>query len=408
MACEGELLPGLPDEVALRCLATLPLDALARCRSLSRSWASALSLPLPSRPPLPFACLCTAHVNSRRESFWTWLFLTPSHHSRPHIVPFYRFPSPPRPTRLHALSSQTQVITTGTNLLLVRSRLELTDRADRLWLRGNGKVAGLLIGGNDASAPGALQGFDVWQMKWCREINRVVPCMHVDRWGFATAHVGMHVYVAGGEGPAAARSAERLNMETGLWEMLPEMRYERSVNPAGFVLGGCFYVAGGEFQPTACTEGRGLSQSGEYYDPKKGVWTLVEGMWPEELWGYGEGDPNVVVVKDVAYALSHGPSTRSTEVMMLSVVRGQKWEVRGRLPHVPGFDLVEGSFLHLVSVNDDELWVVISGMADRPWLVYACKPHLSADDGLLNWEHRPFTIPLSIPYFVLASVGIHI
>ncbi|KAI5074960.1 hypothetical protein GOP47_0010921 [Adiantum capillus-veneris] len=406
MACESELLPGLPNEVALRCLTTVPLDAVARCRSLSRSWASALSHPPPSRRPLPFACLCTAHANSWRESFWAWLFLGPSHHRRPHLVPFYNFRSP-CPTRIHAFSSQTQVIATGTNLLLVRSRLQLTDRADVLPLGGIGEATCSLMGGHDASAPGALQGFDVWHMKWCREMNRAVPCMHVDRWGFATAHEGRHVYVAGGEGLAAARSAERLNMETGIWEMLPEMRCERSVNPARFILGGCFYVAGGEFQPTASTEGRGLSQSGEYYDPKKGAWTLVEGMWPEELWGYGEGDPKVAVVKDVAYALS-GPSTHSTEVMMLSAARGRHWEVRGCLPNVPGFNPVERWYLHLLSVNDDELWVFISGKAERPWLVYACKPDLAADDGLLYWEHRPFTIPPSIRHGVLASVGIHI
>ncbi|KAI5074963.1 hypothetical protein GOP47_0010924 [Adiantum capillus-veneris] len=137
MACEGELLPGLPNEVALRCLTTLPLDAVARCRSLSRSWASALSHPPPLRRPLPFACILHC---SRPESFW------PSHHRRPHLVPYYNFRSP-CPTRIHAFSSQTQVIATGTNLLLVRSRLELTDQADVLPLGGIGEATGSLRGG---------------------------------------------------------------------------------------------------------------------------------------------------------------------------------------------------------------------------------------------------------------------
>ncbi|MCO5605239.1 hypothetical protein L7F22_059419 [Adiantum nelumboides] len=403
MACEGELLPGLPNEVALRCLATLPLDALARCRALSRSWASALSLPPSSRAPLPFACLCTAYINSQRQSSWAWLLLSPSCCCA-YLVPFYSLLPPPpicAPRRLHAFSSQTQVIATGTNLLLVRSRLHFTDRNN--LLPPSGDMEG---GGYDAPAPGLLHCFDVWQMKWCRNINGTVPCMQVDRWEFASAHMGRHVYVAGGQGPGAPRSTERLNIETGMWELLPEMICERRFSPTGFVLGGCFYVAGGEFEPTASTEGRGLSQSGEYFDPKKGVWTLVDNMWPEQLWGCGEGDPNVVVVKDVAYAL--GGLSAPTKVMMLSVIRGRQWEVRGCLPHVPTFDPVERWYLHWLSVNDDELWVVISGKAERPWLVYACKPHLAADDGLLHWEHRPFTIPPSIPRGVLASFGMQI
>eukprot|EP00250_Pteridium_aquilinum_P010510 c19439_g1_i1 orf=38-1369(+) len=443
MACAGDtsaLLPGLPNELGLLCLAKLPIDAVARCRAVSRSWASALGpLHYPAaqlaafRLPQPLACLCTGSFNRHtNQNFMAWLLFSPSSLCC-HVIHFFNLPRAQSSRKIHIRSSQTQVIATGTSLLLVRSRLEFTgdEAASQAKIdpnlgthklpknalsagssRSNALPHGYVgLAHNDAGdrvtseqGLGALQGFDLWRMKWCRDLgDRPVPSMHVDRWEFATAHVGQHVYVAGGNGPAGkatAKSVERLNMETGRWEMLPEMFRERSVNPAGFVMGGCFFVAGGEFQPTTSTAELGLTQSGEFFDPEKGRWTLVEGMWPEELWGSGEAR-NVVVVKEVAYTISG----RSEVLLRLRLGSGG-WEVAGRLPYVPVAESSEQWML--VKVGKDELWAILYNSMMPHLFVVACKPLLAAnddDDGLVHWVRLPFTVPQQT---ILSALGIHI
>lgn len=372
------LLPGLPHELALLCFSKLPIDAVARCRAVSHSWAAALlQYPAASRLRQALVYFCVGHVNVDRESSMAWLLFFPSDLGC-RTVPFFNMKLAHK--GIHIYSSQMQVITTGTNLLLVRSRLTFT-REPKIG------ICDTIQCDDDQKQPGALQGFDLWQMKWCREAGygMHVPPMHVDRWGFATAHVGEHAYVAGGGGDSkATRSAERLNIKTGRWEMLPEMIKERSVHPAGFAMGGCFYVVGGEFQPTTATAG--LIQTGEFYDPEKAMWTLVPGIWPEEMWGFGWA-PYVVVVKDEAYAIGD-----RSQVMRLRVKGG--WEIAGRLPNVREFKSAEQWFFRLVSVGEDELWVVLFNMDEQcPWLVFSCKPYLSMDG--LSWERLSLTIPSS-------------
>ncbi|KAI5082546.1 hypothetical protein GOP47_0002289 [Adiantum capillus-veneris] len=114
-----------------------------------------------------------------------------------------------------------QVITTGGRVLLVKASFRLGAAGDGQTCSGaeDGYGEGTL-----SCAPGSLQGFDLWHIRWLTPKETPWrPMHHVGRYGFAAAHVGKHVYFAGGYGFMAANSAERLSLETWTWEMLPPM-----------------------------------------------------------------------------------------------------------------------------------------------------------------------------------------
>ncbi|KAH7299912.1 hypothetical protein KP509_24G035600 [Ceratopteris richardii] len=383
------LMPCFPNELAEHCLLRLPLDAIARCRVVSRSWASYLSQYRSMDPCHFLACFCGASLDPLMRSFFTWIFV-PLAGSRPYVIPFYNVPSG-LPSWIHAFSSGTQLVQTGTDLLLVRSRLQYTGLRDRLLSVKEDNACNFnRRGDHDYRAivePGGFQAFNLWVMKWCNDMDTPpsIPAMRVDRWDFANAQIGKYVYVAGGDGIGAANSAERLNVETGVWEDLPDMIRERHGHPAGFVLGGCFYVAGGEFQPTPSSG----SQSMEFYNAERRTWTLLDSTWLHPPRLYGVNDHHVAVVKDVVYVAKDG------QLMMLSEATHWRWRVRGKLP------FCEGRSINMLSINDNQLWIVI--VRDGSRLLFSCKPHFV---GRLHWQQMPFVIPSTNHSNILSCLGL--
>lgn len=96
---------------------------------------------------------------------------------------------------------------------------------------------------------------------------------------FACAAVGGKVYVAGGHDGMknALRTAEVYDVEADDWAAMPAMVEERDESQ-GVAIGGRFWVLSGYG-----TERQGrFTDSAEWYDPEKGVWRSEEGIFPEE------------------------------------------------------------------------------------------------------------------------------
>ncbi|MCO5560371.1 hypothetical protein L7F22_013984 [Adiantum nelumboides] len=193
-----------------------------------RTWAGSAWLSYPSMrlpPAASFAApghpLCVNILRLRQphflaffllghkdDDFVTWLFL-----SRSGLFMRGAEMSP------NIFTSRMKIITTGTPMLLVRATFCLASS-------GNGAHGGAQDGlgeGSLSCMPGSLQGFDLWHMRWLTPSETLWSPMRVDRHRFAAAHVGKHVYFAGGDGFIAAKSAERLSLETWAWEIMPPM-----------------------------------------------------------------------------------------------------------------------------------------------------------------------------------------
>ncbi|PKU80317.1 F-box/kelch-repeat protein SKIP20-like [Dendrobium catenatum] len=96
---------------------------------------------------------------------------------------------------------------------------------------------------------------------------------------FACAAVGGRIYVAGGhdEMKNALRTAEIYDVEADEWAAIPAMAEERDESQ-GVAIGGRFWAISGYGTET---QGR-FTDSAEWYDPEKGVWRSEEGVCSEE------------------------------------------------------------------------------------------------------------------------------
>lgn len=110
----------------------------------------------------------------------------------------------------------------------------------------------------------------------------------------ATAIMDHCLYLAGGyigsdscvEPVDYLNSAERLNFETGEWEVLPPMHRERS-SAKGVAFQGKFYVIGGREDDR---------YSAEMYDPQSKEWKYIKYFLPSEFDGYAICSMNKPVV----------------------------------------------------------------------------------------------------------------
>eukprot|EP01018_Ginkgo_biloba_P039072 Gb_39261 [translate_table: standard] len=225
--------------------------------------------------------------------------------------------------------------------------------------------------------PDWKNGNDVWS---------VLPPMNVrKRRCFVCGSLGKYIYVAGGLTNekledamlgTGKRSAERFDTEKSQWEILPDLNKER-VNGIGFVLDGKFYVMGG---------GKGSRTSGEFYDPDANKWILVPKMWPKPTYlSYFMRD--VVVVENRLYA-----KKLNSEQTFFSL---SVWEYNGKRNRWTNLGVVVRHISKLVLCDyrlvcvGDELWIM--GMkpdAEPGFNVLACRPseRLEGEEGL-KWRH---------------------
>ncbi|XP_008791520.1 F-box/kelch-repeat protein At5g60570-like [Phoenix dactylifera] len=170
-----------------------------------------------------------------------------------------------------------------------------------------------------------LRDFAVWTYRSVglgrgRGWSRCCP-MNRPRCLFASASSGSIAIVAGGSDKTGAvlGSAELYDVETGCWELLPAMHAPRKLC-SGFFMGGKFYVVGGmsgNREPLTC---------GEEYDLQSRRWRRIEGMYPTASDAAG-APPLVAVVDDQLYAVEY----RTNRLKRYDEER-RSWAAVGRLP----------------------------------------------------------------------------
>lgn len=166
-----------------------------------------------------------------------------------------------------------------------------------------------------------LWNFAVWAYYSPRRGWRRCRQMNFPRCLFASGSSGPIAIVAGGSDKdgAVLRSAELYNSETEQWELLPNMHTPRKLC-SGFFMGGKFYVIGGMSGPNAPLT------CGEEYDLQSRTWRRIEGMYPTA--GKAAGAPPLVaVVEDHLYAVEH-----HTNMVKRYDKERNSWAVIGRLP----------------------------------------------------------------------------
>lgn len=132
---------------------------------------------------------------------------------------------------------------------------------------------------------------------------------------FACAAVGESIFVAGGHDNTkfALSTAERYDLSSDSWEILPRM-HELRDECTGASLQGKFYAISGYHTATQCM----YVKSAEVYDPGRREWVQIDDMI--------DGSPGVIVsARERFYAVSE------REVMVYCVKRN-KWQALDVLP----------------------------------------------------------------------------
>ncbi|XP_074576362.1 F-box/kelch-repeat protein SKIP6-like [Curcuma longa] len=187
----GGLIPGLPDDVAVRCIAQVPRSHHPFLAVVSRSWRSLLGSPIfwAARSQLSLPDPPALALNLRSPTDQSWFLLDPLLQfsgSRKKSPPPLRLPAPPLPAIGSACASL------GASLFL--------------------------LGGSVAEVPSfAVQIFDARLRRWSSG-----PRMSAAREFAAAAALGGRIYAIGGCLPWADAWAESLDPAAGgKWAVVP-------------------------------------------------------------------------------------------------------------------------------------------------------------------------------------------
>ncbi|CAN6216438.1 unnamed protein product [Urochloa humidicola] len=268
----GELIPGLPEEVARECLVRVGFDQLPVVRRISRQWKSEVESPY-------------YHRLRRAEGL-----------ARPVLALAQARPAPP-PAADDAASGATADKHSSATDPANSYRMVLLDPVEGRWaplpsppgpaeslplfcqvaaVGGDGGARGrkrlVVVGGWDPKTWAPVDSvlvYDFLTGAWRRGALMPGP----RRSFFACAAVGNAVYVAGGhdEEKNALRSAMAYDPDADAWVVLPDMAEERD-EPRGLCVGGKFVVVGG--YPTQA-QGRFVG-SAEAFDPATSTWEPVQ------------------------------------------------------------------------------------------------------------------------------------
>lgn len=286
----GDLIPGLPEELAMECLVRVPFQFHSSMKYVCRSWKCVISSPSFNKERTNFG---------KAESLLC--LVQPLTSPSPVMIDGGDMSEKKKEEEEEEegesqmmRQQQLQPRVTGTplyGLIVYNATLDTWHRVaiperiplfcECVAIQDSGKV--LLIGGWD---PETLQPVrDVFVLDFFagegsgRRWRRGKP-MSAARSFFACASVGStKVYVAGGHDDQknALRSAEVYDVEKDEWSMLPPMIEGRD-ECHGFSmstdLGFCVLSGYG-------TETQGQFRSdGEIYDPTSNSWSVIENVWP--------------------------------------------------------------------------------------------------------------------------------
>ncbi|XP_068666884.1 F-box/kelch-repeat protein At5g60570 [Aristolochia californica] len=166
-----------------------------------------------------------------------------------------------------------------------------------------------------------LLDFAIW--RYSLVSRNWIKCsgMNLSRCLFASGSSGSVAIVAGGSDKSGVvlKSAELYNSETRRWELLPNMHSPRKLC-SGFFMDGKFYVIGGMSSPTVSLT------CGEEYNLQTRTWRKIEGMYPN-VNRASQAPPLVAVVDNQLYAVEH-----VTNMVKKYDKDKNSWILLGRLP----------------------------------------------------------------------------
>ncbi len=254
------LLPGLPDELAMCCLAHVPWKSQSKLYAVCKSWV---------------AFLWSDYVHSIRCK----LNVTEN------LLLILSVPFKMGPLRLTIFDTRSGSLDWDRPLMQVDHPAKWSG-----FLRGFRCVvvgSDLFIIGGRHDGVRYETGRDVWRLNFIRrQWSRVAP-MLTPRRDFACAVIDGNVYVAGGtrcghilpQGQGVSpvlSSVEMYNSQEDKWIPLPDLHIAR-LGCLGVELGGRFYViGGGNDHGTVDFE---CFRSAEVFDPSTHSWTTIENMW---------------------------------------------------------------------------------------------------------------------------------
>ncbi|KAH7405301.1 hypothetical protein KP509_15G064800 [Ceratopteris richardii] len=153
------------------------------------------------------------------------------------------------------------------------------------------------------------------------------PRMVNPRCLFGSASCGRYAYVAGGFSVGEMQfdvlnSAERYDSLTGTWTLLPPMHTPRH-KCSGFFMDGKFYVIGGK------TANHEQLTSGEEFDPANNTWRTIENMYsvPLLMPSIEPSPPLVAVAGNELYAIES-----ATNLLKVYEKSSNTWRVLGSVP----------------------------------------------------------------------------
>lgn len=258
----GNLLPGLPDDLACLCLACIPLWQQARLKCVCRAWKEALSarflFDLRSRLGKAEEFLCV---------FWDDPALTPGELWDPRARVWRCLPPMPCDPYSYGLTNF-ECVAVGSALLVMGGSLFDT-RAFPM---------------DRPLASSACFRLDSLTQEWHR-----VADMPTARGSFAAVAWSGQVYAAGGgsrhaqfgAGGSRVTAVERYDVKEDRWHQVAGLSRIRA-GCVGFFLHGRFYVMGGYGDSRTIAGILPVDEfysDGEVLDPASGTWTLLAPMW---------------------------------------------------------------------------------------------------------------------------------
>eukprot|EP01018_Ginkgo_biloba_P027363 Gb_05764 [translate_table: standard] len=343
---EPIIIPPLPHDVALMCLARLPRRPRAIARCVSQAWRNALN-----RPQIDSLRLS---VNIPPE-YWVFIVLQDTDGY---------------PGFLEATESDTEwLLIDPLDLRTILLPNPLCGISADIRLRSVATNGNLFLPEISAISSNDEMGIRCYSVEeGCWSTIPPLPPPKEHRTKFACAGLGNFVYVCGGQTDAAgraSRSASRYDSLNNRWEMLPDMIMPR-IDSAGFVMDGKLFVMGGYHSSGGFIQ---VHASGEFWDPNRGEWTLLPNLCGNGLKHAQQSnvrEPSVVVVENKVYAMQ----SHSNELMVYDAASMQWTQVGYVGGHCERIDY--SIYYKLLGVGR-ELWAIQHGMG-RDIEIYACKP----------------------------------